>query len=220
MSRLRYITDNFWWKLVALGIAVALWAIVANEPELSTFATVRTAYKNVPDDLEISTIEPTGPISLELRGPSGELRNLGEVGIRPAVTLDMSGVQPGEHTFTIGNGNVNLPRGVRLVRAIPSVVRFTFEQRETRSVPVEVRFSGEGTQGYVVAHYEVSPSELEIVGPVIRVAAVRAAITDSVNVSNAQGSAEFHVNAFVDDPYVRFQSPPRVTVSVTMEKKP
>lgn len=219
MSRLRYVTDNFWWKLLALGIAVALWAIVANEPELSTFITVRSAYKNLPDDLEISAIEPAGPISLELRGPSGELRNLGEVGIRPAVTLDMSGVPPGEHTCTIGNGNVNLPRGVRLVRAIPSAVRFTFEQRETRSVPVEVRFSGEGAQGYMVAHSEVTPRELEIVGPASRVAAVRAAITDTVNVSNGQGSAEFHVNAFIDDPYVRFSSPPRVTVSVTMAKK-
>ena len=30
MNWLRIVFDNFWWKLLALGIAVALWAIVAN----------------------------------------------------------------------------------------------------------------------------------------------------------------------------------------------
>ena len=65
MNWLRIVFDNFWWKLLALGIAVALWAIVANEPELSTFATVRVAYKNVPDDLEISEIDPMGAITLD-----------------------------------------------------------------------------------------------------------------------------------------------------------
>ena len=54
-----------------------LWVLVASEPEFSTFVTVRLEYKNLPDDLEISS-EPVDTISLELRGPSGELRELGE----------------------------------------------------------------------------------------------------------------------------------------------
>ena len=44
-------------------------------------------------------------------------------------------------------------------------------------------------------------------------------VTDPVDVSGVVGSAEFHVNAFVEDPYVRFQSSPQVTVAVTMKKK-
>jgi hypothetical protein len=33
------------------------------------------------------------------------------------------------------------------------------------------------------------------------------------------GSSEFHVNAFVSDDFVRFQSPSLVTVTVTMKKE-
>ena len=77
MRYLRWITENLGWKLLALAIAVVLWVLVASEPELSTFVTVPLAYKNLPDDLEISA-EPVNSISLELRGPSGELRSLGE----------------------------------------------------------------------------------------------------------------------------------------------
>jgi len=33
------------------------------------------------------------------------------------------------------------------------------------------------------------------------------------------GTARFHVNAFVEDAYVRFAESPQVTVAVTMKKK-
>jgi len=116
------ILHNLGWKLFSLGIAVVIWALVASEPELATFTTVRLEYKNMPDDLEISS-DPVETVMLELRGPSGELR--GE-SIRPAVVLDLSGVTRGQRTFKIGDGNVRLARGVRLVRSIPPTVRLTF----------------------------------------------------------------------------------------------
>ncbi|MGA2267425.1 MAG: CdaR family protein [Bryobacteraceae bacterium] len=214
---LRLVFHNFWWKLLALAIAVVLWALVASEPELATFATVRLEYRNLPDDLEISS-DPVSSVSLELRGPSGELRGVGE-GIRPAVVLEMSDVQPGERTFTIGNGNVKLARGVRLVRAIPSEVRFRFERRMVKLVPVQVRFTGQGQNGYTVARQSVTPAQLEIAGPGSRVARIAAAVTDPVDISSVTGKSEFRVNAFVEDPYVRFQSSPQVTVTVTMKKR-
>jgi hypothetical protein len=33
------VTRNPGWKLLSLAIAVVVWGVVANEPELSTFAT-------------------------------------------------------------------------------------------------------------------------------------------------------------------------------------
>jgi len=134
------------------------------------------------------------------------------------VILDMSGVQPGQRTFPIGSINVNLSRGVHLVRAIPSEERVTFERHVTRSVPVRARFVGEGVHGYIVSS-QVEPKELTIAGPASRVEAVTEAVTDPVDVSNAVGPSEYHANAFVADPYVRFLSSPQVTVSVAMKSK-
>ena len=214
---LRLVFHNFGWKLLALAIAVVLWALVASEPELSEFATVRLEYRNLPDDLEISS-DPVTSASLELRGPSGELRGAGD-GIRPAVVLDMSDVQPGERTFTIGARNVQLARGVRLVRAIPSEVRFLFERRVVRFVPVLIRFAGQGPTGYTVARQSVAPDRLEIAGPSSRVARITAAVTDPVDLSSVVGTSEFRVNAFVEDSFVRFETSPQVIVTVTMKKK-
>jgi YbbR domain-containing protein len=214
---LRLVFHNFGWKLLALAIAVVLWALVASEPELSEFATVRLEYRGLPEDLEISS-DPVSSVSLELRGPSGELRGVGD-SIRPAVILDMSDVRPGERTFTIGEGNVKLARGVRMVRSIPSEVRFLFERRMVRSVPVVVRFTGQVQNGYTVAHQSVAPDRLAIAGPGSRVARIAAAVTDPVDVSSVVGTSEFRINAFVEDTFVRFQSSPQVVVTVTMKKK-
>jgi YbbR domain-containing protein len=223
MRLLRLITYNFQWKLLALAIAVVIWALVASEPELSTFATVRLEFKNLPDDLDIGS-ETAHTISLELRGPSGELRNetgqpYGLGAVPPAVVLDMSGVGPGERTFAIGNSSVRLARGVRLVRAIPSEVRFQIERRRERMVPVSPRFRGEGSNGYAVDQVTVNPKEVQIEGPASHVARITEVMTDAMDVSSVVGSSEFHVNAYVDDPFVRFSGSPQVTVSVVMKKK-
>ena len=114
---------------------------------------------------------------------------------------------------------MRLPRGIRLARAIPSEARFEFERRAKQSTPVSVRFRGEGTDGRGVAHYTVSPPKLEIVGPASHVERTTAAVTDPVDVSQAEGKAEFRVNVYVSDPYVRFLVAPQVTVTVTMKKK-
>jgi YbbR domain-containing protein len=98
-------------------------------------------------------------------------------------------------------------------------VRFRFEPRRTRTVPVEVRFTGEGQNGYQIAHSEVIPAEIQIVGPRSRVARVNSAVTDQIDVSNAVGVTQFHVSLLVEDPYVRIEGSPEATVQVTMRTK-
>ena len=209
----QFLVHNFWWRVLALAVAVAIWAVVASEPELSTFATVPVEYRNMPDDLEMSS-QPAETVTLELRGPSGELRGFGD-NRQPSVQLDMTSITPGVHTFAIDGGDVRLARGVRLVRAFPSEVRIEFDHRLVRALPVKVRF----TDGNGVKRYSVKPEKLEVVGPARHVERLDAVLTDRVDVSSDTGTAEYHVNAFVDDAFVRFQSGSEVTVSVTMAKR-
>jgi YbbR domain-containing protein len=211
------VTHNFWWKLLAVAIALATWVAVANEPELATFRTVPVAYRNLPDDVEISST-PTETVSLELRGPANELRALSE-GRSTSVILDMSGVAPGQRTFAIGDANINLPRSVEIVRSIPSEVRFDFERHLVRNIPVQVRFAGPADPAFVPGKYSVSPDRVTIAGPASHVKAVQSAVTDMVNLPSAPETVRQRVNAFISDPFVRFIGSPQVEVAVTVKKK-
>ena len=202
---IEFLTRNIWWKLFALLIAVLLWIAVANEPELSTFVSVPIEFKDFPTSLDISS-NIVDHVELEMRGPSGELRNF--IGNRTAVVLDMSDAVPGERTYTIDAADVHLPRTLRLIRVIPSAVRFVFENRKQKSVPVEVRFSEPP------AKFQVSPPSMTIEGPESRVNRVQRVLTDKIDTSKLNGTGIFHVNALSGDPHVRIDSDPEVTVEV------
>ena len=213
---LRLLTQNAGWKLLSLAIAVVVWGMVANEAELSTFATVGVEYKNLPEELEISS-DPVSTVKLELRGPSGELRDVDNSGNRPEVILDMSTVRSGERTFPIGDGNVKLMRGVRLVRAIPSEVRFTFERSLQKAVKVTPRFRERS--GYQVTSFSVIPDSVAISGPISHVSRTDWVPTDAVTVPAQAGTFEYQVNTYSDDPYLRFPGLSRVTVTLTVRKE-
>jgi hypothetical protein len=211
-------TRNMGWKLLSLGAAVLLWISVASEPELATLESVPVEYKGVPGDLSISS-DFVESVTLEMRGPASRLRDLHET--RPAVVLDFSSVhQPGERTFNIGPDVVSIPRGISLVRAIPAQLRFRFEHRLTRAVPVAVRFTAPH-EGYFVASYQVIPPKLTIIGPETAVERTPSVTTDAVDISAVVAMQEFHVNTYLAEPKERFESPSEsvVTVRVVVKKK-
>jgi YbbR domain-containing protein len=212
------IFDRAGWKLLSLAAAMAIWAMVASEPELSTFVSTQVEYKNLPPDIEISS-NPVTTVLLELRGPSGELQSLGDEGMHPQIILDLTSARPGQYTYAIDRNSVKLPRGVHLVGELPAQVHFDFETRARRTVPVVVRLTGEGRNGYVVASQEVTPKTVEIEGAASHVAADSEVVTDPVDVSEVVGPTTFRVTAYAADPFVHLRSSPQVTVTVTMKKK-
>ena len=199
------VTRNIWWKLFALLIAVLLWVAVANEPEVSAFVSVPVEFKDLPESLEISS-DVLEKVEMEMSGPSGELRTFS--GNRTAVVLDLSDAEPGERTYSIHESDLHLPRGLRLIRSMPSQVHFAFELRRQRTVPVEVRFAG------VPPRFEVTPRAVTIEGPESRVRRIASVVTDRIDLSKIAGTTVFHVNTFTDDAHVRITSNSEVTVKV------
>jgi hypothetical protein len=200
------------WKLACLLAAVAVWLAVASEPEMATVLRVPIQYKLRPGNLEISS-EIVSSVQLELLGVSGRLKEFSAV---PApVVLDFSTVRsPGERTFNIDGTSVRLPKGVQLIRAVPAQLRYVFEDRESRSVPVEVQWSGVPRKGGHIVRVRADPSTLDVVGPRSRVDRVISVQTDPVNLDAVQSGKPVLTSPFIAEPEVRFSNfqPVRVTV--------
>ncbi len=213
----RALSRNFGWKLGSLLIAVLLWFAYVGEPEAVTMRTAPILYRNLSKDLLIGS-DAADSVRLALRGPASRLGSaaLSEV----AVDLDLSSIHsPGERTFTLSDGDLRLPDGITFLRAIPSQLHLQFARRKSKEVPVEVRFSSPPPAGYRIVRQEVRPGKLRIAGPEARVDAITAAQTDAIDLSAAAGAGEYRVNTFLPDPQVWFESPPSVTVKLTLDKK-
>jgi YbbR domain-containing protein len=205
---------NFGWKLLSIALAVLVWIAVYREPEMASVLTAPVQFKNSPSDLEISS-EIVESVDLETRGPAGLLRNLSDR--RVAVVLDFSGVkEPGERTFTIDNKNINLPRGVDLVRIIPSQLRFRFERRTIRRVPVEAQFSGVLPAGFHILKTTVNPAAVAITGPESKVSNVVLLHTDPVDLDHVSDDKTVRVSAYLPNAQLRFEGSPEVTVRVSV----
>jgi YbbR domain-containing protein len=210
------LTHNIGWKLLSLAAAVLIWISVASEPELATLQSVPVEYKGVPENLEISS-DVRESVTLEMQGPAGRLRDM--AGARPAVVLDFSSVhQPGERTFDLDARNVTLPRGIQFVRVIPAQLKYTFESRALREVPVEVHLSPPHP-GYVVVSDEAIPPKLAVIGPASAIGRTPSVTTDPVDISGVIGSAQYRVNTYLPERLARFQGPSHVTVRVVVKKK-
>ena len=214
--KLGIVTRNFGWKAGSLLLAALLWVAFSAEPDIVTEHTVPILYRGLSPQFLVTGDVP-GSIELELRGPSGRLTssNLADT----VALLDVSNIDaPGERTVTIGGENLNLPRGVMFLRAVPSQLRLRFSRIAAKEVPVEVRFSGALPAGYRVASQSVDPPKLRVVGSEARVDSVNGVETDAIDLGRVTQSGEHRVNAFVKDPQLRFESSPLVTVRVNIER--
>lgn len=212
---MNFLTRNLLWKLFALAAAFGIWLNVSNEPELETIVSVPVQYNHFPKDLEISS-DITESIDVEARGPSGLLGSLGDG--RIAAIVDFASVTaPGERTFTLSNRELKLPRGIELIRTIPAQLRFTFDRRATRFVPVEVQYSGMLPPGYVIASVSVDPPELEIAGPQSHVLKSRKLKSDPFDLTNVTSEKTEKLSVYEAEPEVRIVNPPQVRVEVRVQ---
>ena len=205
------------WKIFSLLVSVFLWATFARDPFVSAFVSVPLEYKSMPGHLEIASA-PVDSVSLDLRGSSEDIKRFSAA--RSPVILDFSNIrQPGERTFYVDARNVELPPGMTIERAFPSQLRFQFEQRVVRDVPVQVHFSGQPREGLVLVRHEVRPQTVSLVGPESHVKRVEFAVTDMIDLAGVTGDAELRVNAFIREAQVRFKQPPRVVVKLYFEQR-
>jgi YbbR domain-containing protein len=212
----RRLTHNFLWKLASLALAIALWFIVAGEPELVAIQSIPVLYRNLSGNLLLLPDAPD-QVRAELRGPAGKLTRATLSDSFAAV--DLVGVaSSGDRTFTLAATDFNLPQGVRFVRAVPSQVRLRFDRKISKSVAVEPQLRGQPPAGYTVVTDSVQPPTLEVSGPESSVNAIAVAQTDPVDLSAITQTTEVKVNAFLSEPRAQFDSSPIVTVRLTVQK--
>lgn len=201
---------NLGWKALSLVIAIALWVVVAREPQLATSLSVPVEFKNMPNDLDFSTPVPDR-VRLEVRGQSGRLsrENLSDI----AVVLDLSDAHVGDRTYTIRDRNLNLPAGVFFDRTVPSQLTLRFEHLVSRDIPIRPLYQ-KIQQGYHLINIAMDPQRVRVRGPEQRLSTIDFVPTDPIDLTGVVGEKTFRTHVNLGDPTVRTEAP--VTVGITV----
>jgi hypothetical protein len=213
----RHVLHNFGIKLLSLALAVGLWLAVASDPPAEVAVDVPIVFRNIPENLEISS-ENVPRSQIRVRGPQRVVRRLQAADIY--AEIDLSGMKPGERTFDLTAQQVHQPRELEVVQVVPNQFHLIFDTRLTRQDPERPRAFGNFAAGYQIGRLEADPSSITISGPRQRVAAVEAAITDPIDASGTMERATFVRHAYVSDPLVQVMNPNPVRVTVIMEHAP
>jgi diadenylate cyclase len=210
----RIFVHNIGLKLVSLLLAIGLWTVVARSPVAEIEIKVPIEFHNLPDNLEIDSASFT-EAQIRIRGPERLIHQLQAADVHAEV--DLASVQSGERTFDLTGRQVRVPQDLEVVQIIPAQFHLSFDNRETRTVEVRPRVTGNFASGMRVKQVIADPPNVMITGPRRRVEAVEDATTDPVDVSGAMTRASFVTQAYVPDPLIQVVHPTPIRVTVIME---
>jgi len=205
-------------KIVSIGLAVLLWALVSGEQVVERALRVPLEFTNVPGRLEIVGDAPQ-VVEVRVRGSSGAVGRIaaGEV----VAVLDLRGAGPGRgQLFHLTDADVRSPFGVEVVQVTPSTVPLSFEPSVTKPVPVVPSFEGDPAPGFVVGTVTSTPSMVELVGPASTLAMVTEAITEPVSIKDVTSSFVDMVTVGSPEPTVRLKTAVVARVAVTIAAAP
>jgi YbbR domain-containing protein len=210
----RVFVQNFFFKFISLLLAIGLWLAVARSPIAEIEIRVPIEFRNLPDNLEIDSASFT-TAEVRLRGPERAIHHLDPTDVRAEV--DLSNVQSGERTFDLTARHVRVPQELEVVQIIPGQFHLSFDSRDTRTIEVHPRVTGNFASGMRVAQVDADPASVTVTGPRRRVEALEAASTDPVDASGTMTSASFVTQVYVADPLIQIVHPRPIRVTVIME---
>ncbi len=211
----RHVFHNIGLKIISLLLATGLWVALSTEPPSEVAVNVAIVFRNMPDDLEISS-ENVPSAQIRVRGPERLVRRLQPSDVH--MEIDLTGLKPGQRTFDLTANQVSLPDKLQPVQIVPSQIYLEFDTRITRSVPVKPGVVGTFASGYGIGQVKSDPGMVRIMGPKRETEAVDSAITDPIDISGVMDRTTVMRHAYVSDPLIQVVESEPVRITITMEK--
>ena len=162
MTMRAWLLDNLGLKLLAVILAIFLWAVVVGEQKVEVTMNVPLEIKGLPRDL-VMVNEPTDMLEIRVRGPKTLVST-----VSPSEIV-LEGLpkkfEEGENLIPIRPEMVHVPRGIEVVDITPHRVRVVLEAIVEREVEVSPRVEGTPPKGFVVKQVTSSPPRIRMTGP-------------------------------------------------------
>jgi YbbR domain-containing protein len=211
---MRRLFANFGYKLLAVAIALFLWAVAHGSSPIERGFDIPVVLSGVPDDLVV-TGHSVDMMNLRVMGTRAALRNLSPAALEYVV--EVAGAKPGVAAFELDISRLELPRGARIVSHSPSRIELTFEPRASRAVRVRPDITGEPAEGFVLGAVDVVPGRVQITGARAAVLRLAEVVTETIDVSGADAPLEREVRISLGGDQIWLENPKPVRVRVGIQ---
>ena len=182
---LERLTRRWHLKLLALGLAFAVWVAVTGEGRsVQDFA--------VPVEVSLgphTTLAGPPPlkVNVRLRAPESTLRRIDPYDLD--VRVDLRDAPPGERTVSLAPRLVGgVPTDVEVLQVEPDRLKLNVARKVRREVPVVPAISGRPPRGYAFYRAVASPDGLLVEGPEARLGNATRVRTDPIVVDDRRES--------------------------------
>jgi hypothetical protein len=205
--------NNWILKLTALVLALIFWLIVRGDPGVERVLTIPLEVR-IPAGMEITNERPTS-VDVTLRGNFSGIWFAQGV---PICSLNMEGVDEGEHMVPLGADNVQIPRAssLEVLRVNPARITLILEKVVLKEVPVDAPVRGKPFPGYEVYGKTLSRPNAVISGPRSRVEKIGKVSTEPISVEGQKQPVLALVNLNIPDNMVRVAASSAIEVTVAI----
>lgn len=212
-----WLLNNWLLKLVAVVIAVVLWAATQGLSTEEKDLDLEIALEEVPEDVVVVE-QSAREVNLRVKGSQAAVRRAERLLTR--YTVSLQGVQPGEARFAVDREEFRPPRGAEILSRSPSSITFKIEPRVQKRVPVRVDVAGALPEGYRLVAVRAQPPEVLLDGARRELRRIREVMTDRVDVSELRESAVRETRLIMGWTHVQRAEEGPVLVEIQIEPPP
>lgn len=148
--------------LMAFGISLILWFMVAGQSQVETLVDVRVEFWGMPRDMVIRE-GMVQRVSVRLSGTRSALRNVNPMDM--VYPLDLSDLRQGDNIITLLPGRVVGSRGTNVTEISPARLTLRVDTVESKNVPLNITVSGAAPSWLIVESTDISPQFITVSGP-------------------------------------------------------
>jgi len=212
---MRWIFQNFRYKLLALVGALLLWGVSHSESPTERSFDVPVVRKGVPANLVVTRASPDA-VNVRIRGSRAAMRRLSAADLE--FPTDLSGARPGKLTLEVPmeglEDELDLPNGTKVVGRSPGVLEFRLERKGTRAVRVRADIEGQPAEGFKLGAVSVDPPRVRISGARSQIKGLREILTEPIDLAGANAPLVKAVHASLSRPNVWLEEKGEITVRV------
>jgi len=207
-------------KVIALVLAAALWFLVVGEKAAEESFTVQLGIKGIPENmLPIGDIQKN--VEVRLSGPRGFINNISAKDI--SATIDIGevsgGLKEGVNIFRVNPDNIRVPKGIEVVKVIPSSIDIRLEKVSKAILPVKVVTAGKSARGYYIEDIDVTPDKVVVIGKKDELSGIKSIKTGVVDVSGITKTTKYSALLDVSAKAIKSTEPALVEVTVFVKKR-